>query len=275
MTDSTPLAWPPDADAAVARFVSRRYGLVRADLDIDFNAVPRAKVVTALLALCLQYTDGRNIDAATLWEWSVATRLQGLLAIAFATTGPITSAVATCSHADCGERIELELALADFALSTGELIEWRTPLEQQASVRLPAGSDQLAWYAHSRDCGKVATGWLARRLITRLDAATPAADWQLPADWLAPLGAALDNADPLTALSVKARCPACATQLDVEVDLEVLLLEDLRRQQNALLDEIQQIADRYHWSEAEIVALPAWRRARYLSGIHAPSRTPF
>jgi len=54
-----------------------------------------------------------------------------------------------------------------------------------------------------------------------------------------------------------------------------LLLEDLRRQQSALLDEIQQIADRYHWSEAEIVALPAWRRARYLSGIHAPSRTPF
>jgi hypothetical protein len=274
MTDSTALAWPPDTDAA-ARFQARRYGLVRADLDIDFNTVPRAKVVTALLALCLQQTDGRDIDDATLWEWSVATRLQGLLAIACATSGPITSAVATCSHADCGERIELELALADFALSSGEMIEWRTPLKQQASVRLPAGSDQLAWYAHQRERRDADAGWLARRLITRLDAATPAADWQLPAEWLAPLGSALDDADPLTALSVSAQCPACSTQLDVEVDLEYLLLEDLRRQQYALLDEIQQIAERYHWSEAEIVALPAWRRARYLSGIHAPSRTPF
>lgn len=273
MTVSVPLAWPPDADPASVRFLARRYGSSHADLDVDFDAAPRASVVTTLLALCLQDTDGRGIDAGALWEWSVAARLQGLLAVAHATIGPITTAVATCNHADCGERIELDLALADFALNPGETISWQTPLKQLANIRLPAGSDQLAWYVHNRDCGKVEAGWLARRLITRLDSAAPAEDWQLPVDWLAPLGTALDGADPLTALSVSAQCPACTTPLDVEVDLEFLLLEDFRRQQRVLLDEIHQIAGRYHWSEVDIIALPAWRRARYLSRIHAHSRT--
>ncbi|BCT67378.1 hypothetical protein [Nitrosospira sp. NRS527] len=272
MTYSTPLPWPPDADAAAARFLTRHYGSARADLDVDFCATPRASVVTGLLALCLQQTDGRNIDAATLWEWGVAARLQGLLAIAHATTGPITTAVATCNHADCGERIELELALENFALTAGESINWRTPLQQQASIRLPTGSDQLAWYAHSRDRRGVDAAWLARRLIMRLDATVPAAGWQLPAAWLAPLGAALDSADPLTALNITAHCPACDAQFEVEVDLEYLLLEDLRRQQRTLLDDIHQIAGSYHWSEADILALPSWRRAGYLSRIHAQSR---
>lgn len=271
LTEPTLRVWPPDAGVDGTRFLARQFGVARADLDIDFAVKPRATVVTALLAACLRDSGGRTFDADALWQWSVAARLQGLLAIVHETSGPLTTAVATCRHAGCGERIELELALADFALDPPDSIDWQTPQRQAARVRLPAGSDQLAWY-HAHRAGHGADSvWLARRLIARLDAVQPAAEWQMPLSWVASIGTALAEADPLTALTVTVLCPACGVELAVEVDLEALLLESCRRQQRALLDDIHYLAGAYHWSETDIVALPAWRRARYLSRIQAAS----
>jgi hypothetical protein len=34
-----------------------------------------------------------------------------------------------------------------------------------------------------------------------------------------------------------------------------------------LLHDLAHIAHAFHWSEAQILALPAWRRARYLAHI--------
>jgi len=36
-----------------------------------------------------------------------------------------------------------------------------------------------------------------------------------------------------------------------------------------MLDEVLQLASAFHWSEAEILALPRWRRAHYLQQIAA------
>ena len=273
----TPGSDTPESDNG--RFLARAFGTMLTDLDIDFAAQPRAQVVTALLAACLRERDGSSFPTDIVWNWSVAARLQGLLAVAYATAGAYTTAVATCSRPGCGERIELELALAGFALDTPDSIDWQTPQRHTARVRLPSGSDQLAWFHQQRagydagyDAGHDAdSAWLARRLIVSLDADLPALSWPLPSSWIASLGTALADADPLTALTVAAHCPACATELAVAVDLEYLLLDGCRRRQRALLDDIHHLAGAYHWSEADIVALPAWRRARYLSRIHADS----
>ena len=290
-TASTLRVWPPrggaaESDASEAdtgRLLARAFGTALADLDIDFAAQPRAQVVTALLAACLRDSDGSSFPTDTLWHWSVAARLQGLLAVAYATAGACTTAVATCSRPGCGERIELELALAGFALATPDSIDWQTPQRQTARVRLPSGNDQLAWFHQQRarydtgydtghDAGHDAdSGWLARRLIVSIDADLPAVSGQLPSSWIASLDTALADADPLTALTVAAHCPACDTELAIAVDLEYLLLDSCRRRQRALLDDIHHLAGAYHWSEADIVALPAWRRARYLSRIQADS----
>ena len=276
-TASTLRAWPPRADAAetdafesdTGRFLARAFGTTPADLDIDFAAQPRAQVATVLLAACLRDRDGGSFAPDTVWNWSVAARLQGLLAIAYATAGARTAAVASCSRPDCGERIELELTLADFAQAASDSIDWQTPQRQAARVRLPSGGDQLAWYHQHRAGHDADPAWLARRLIVSLDGHPPAISWPLPSAWIASLASALAEADPLTALTVAAPCPACGTELVIAVDLEYLLLDSCRRRQRALLDDIHHLAGAYHWSEADIVALPAGRRARYLSRIHA------
>ena len=272
--DRTFRAWPPRADtleSGALRFRARGFGAAHADLDVDFAVQPRAQVVTALLAACLRDIDGRSFQTDTLWSWSVAARLQGLLAIAYETAGPKTTALATCSHPGCGQRIELELALADFLLPTPDSIDWQTPQRQSARVRLPSGNDQLAWFHQQRAGHDADSAWLARRLIVSLDAELPAMSWSLPSSWIASLGSALADADPLTALTVAAHCPACDTELAIAVDLEYLLLDSCQRRQRALLDDIHRLAGAYHWSETDIVALPAWRRARYLSRIQADS----
>jgi hypothetical protein len=260
-------AWPSDTGAA--RFLSRRFTDSAADIDLDFGGAPRAELVTALLGLCLRTPDGQDLAEDTLWQWTVAERMQGLLAIARATTGKTTSAVAHCSHPGCAEQIELEFALDSFAGTAPALVEWQASGGEQVQCRLPTGRDQQAWHEHTLRTHGADERWLARRLLTLVDQAPPAADWTVPAAWLEPLARSLDAADPLTALTMDVSCPLCGSQLAVDVDLEALLLEGLRLRQSSVLAEIHRLARAYHWAEQEIVALPLWRRARYLARIAA------
>ena len=89
---NAPLAfWPPKRGKE--RFLSRRFTDEHVDLDIDFN-LSRPELVTSLLASCLYQIEGNNVDAQSAWGWTVSERLQGLLALAHASSGDSTIAVA-------------------------------------------------------------------------------------------------------------------------------------------------------------------------------------
>jgi hypothetical protein len=259
--NTSPLhAWPPGQPA---RFLARP--LAGDDLDIDFGMASRPALVSALLGACLRTADGRPVGCDAAWRWNVAERLQGLLALACASCGAGTTAVARCSHPGCCQQVELELAFDAFAGAPPAQVEWQADDGALVRCQLPTGQDQHDWQ-HS---GAMDEQWLARRLVTAVDDAAPPAGWALPPAWVAPIAAALDGADPLTALAVAVTCPYCDGALDVDVDLEALLLDELRRSQRALLEQIHQLANAYHWSERDIAALPAWRRARYVARIGA------
>jgi hypothetical protein len=53
--------------------------------------------------------------------------------------------------------------------------------------------------------------------------------------------------------------------VQAEVDLEALALVRLRAVQRKLVDAVHRLALAYHWTETEILALPSWRRERYLA----------
>ncbi|TDR44855.1 hypothetical protein DFR29_10536 [Tahibacter aquaticus] len=267
-------AWPPGSSAESARFSARRYAAECGDLALQFDAAPRALLVTALLARCLRAADTRPLTAQALWQWSVAERLQGLLAVALATTGPNTTAVASCGHAGCGQSIELELELASFAAPhTVHSASGVAPDGSALLCRLPTGDDQRAWreFADSDTAQTTEAGerWLAQRLVERVADAPPTQDWSLPTAWLESIAALLDASDPLNALVVGIECPYCGGHNNIDVDLEQLLIEGLRRQQRSLIEQVHRLACIYHWSEAQIVGLPPWRRARYLAQVEA------
>lgn len=258
--------WPPGH--AETRLRARPFAAVASDLDLDCEAMPKPALVTELLARCLcdgAHDGDRDIDTAreALWQWNVVDRLQGLLAIAYASNGAGTAALAHCS--DCRGQIELELGLAGFAAESIETVECTTPEGRRIRCRLPTGADLSAWMHDAAGD----ESWLAQRLVIAVDDLPPGRDWRLPDAWLAPIADALQAADPLTALKLDVQCPFCGRALAVEVDLESLLLTALGRRQRAVIEDVHRLASNYHWNEAEIVAMPAWRRRRYLDRIQA------
>jgi hypothetical protein len=229
----------------------RPYGIEVADLEIDFDA-PRPIVVTRLLAACLR---GREDE---LWSLPVQIRILLLLGISELS---IVAPVEVHLACGCGETAVVELSaaeLADFAESRR-----REPLVAQANgprvrLRLPTGRDQLRW-------AQLAAGEPSARDVL----AALVIDGELTDDLVVAVDRLLGEVDPLVELEVTSTCPACHAALARPVDLERIALTRLRHARAGLLAQVHALAATYHWTEATIAALPAWRRAEYAALVEA------
>lgn len=74
----------------------------------------------------------------------------------------------------------------------------------------------------------------------------------------------LAEADPLGALEIVGQCPECGHRVSASYDLVGTWLKQVRRRTEDLLQAIHVLASCYHWSENEIIRLPALRRQAYL-----------
>jgi hypothetical protein len=130
---------------------------------------------------------------------------------------------------------------------------------RQLRLRLPTGADQeiLAALPQAQ-----AVQWLLQQLASEPDRLGP-----LDQAGIAAVDAALEAVSPAIVLAVQAACPECGSANDVELDP----YRALARRSDELLQEVHEIAAHYHWSEAEILALPRARRLRYLQMIAGES----
>ena len=225
-----------------------------ADLGLDLAHPDRPAVVTALLAQC-----GVHRDPAFWWAQPVGARTAALLRLVELThSRPSLPLGARCAAPGCGAPFEFELplqALSDAAAEAGPL-RVRVDDGRTLAMRLPTGNDLRRW----RDARPASRADAVRAMLDSLLLAGQAG----PGDE-APLSAALAAADPLVAFAVACRCPACDAPAEVPVDLESLALGRLQAQQQSLLQDVHRLASRYGWTEAEVMAVPAPRRARYLA----------
>jgi len=106
-------------------------------------------------------------------------------------------------------------------------------------------------------------------LVDTIDGQPPAPAFEMPTAWTEALADMLAERDPFTALQVDSPCPDCGHVNPAEVDLEALLLADFAACQRRLLEEVTLLARNFHWSEAQILDLPAWRRAHYIARLDA------
>ncbi len=240
---------------------ARALGQAAGDLDIAFDG-DRASIVTALLAACVSDAQGRAVDAASAWDWTLSQRLQALIAVRRACGPEHVDVQAPCAR--CAEQMAITLALDDFAAAPAvPRFTWCSPEGALLSLRLPSGHDLRRW----QDEG--APGWqaMAASLVEAVDGVATDIGADELAAWLPALDDAFEAHDPLTALHLHATCPACAHDNDIACDIESLLVDGLARAQDGLLDEVAQLAAALHWSEPAIMSLPAWRRARYLQRV--------
>lgn len=81
--------------------------------------------------------------------------------------------------------------------------------------------------------------------------------------------AALAQRDPQADISFALQCPCCQHAWSAVLDIGEVLWSELDQLCQSLLYEVHTLAQVYHWSEAEILRMPAGRRRRYLEMVTA------
>ena len=180
-----------------------------------------------------------------------------LMQLREASFGPRIESHVDCQH--CGTRLQLLLRTSDLLQAepgdTGEVAV--------AGRRVrPPGLRDLAAVAHELDAKRAARQLLARCTLQGGGGDHAAA---LTSAALREVEDALEAIDPNADLALDVHCEACGAHSSAQLDAGVLLWDEIDARARALLAEVHTLANAYGWSEGEILALGAARRASYLA----------
>lgn len=241
----------------------RRFGCSGDDLAVDFESAAVPHLITEILVCCTKRTDGQSPDRQFFWELDISKRIQCLLILAsLEGAGGIISVALRCPNLSCGQPIEIDLTIEE--LLEAEKGAWEDEFsvslgEKCLVLRRPTAADQLSWLQQSfvdEDCA-------VRMIIRTLLVEGP--QIELTQEWISRIEEALDRHDPLLQFGLSVICPYCQKLAEQNLDLAEFAMRKLKEAQARLIEAVHRLATHYHWSEAEILRLPPWRRARYLS----------
>lgn len=162
----------------------------------------------------------------------------------------------------CGERFDFQIQLSQ--LPTKAAGEGFPEFKVQTSkgklcLRLPTGDDQVA-IAHISDAQEARRVLLERCLISRNGRAVRKYP-ELDEDDLQQIDDAMEALAPEPVTQLGANCPTCGKPNLIALEPYELL----NKKPADIFAEIHTLAWYYHWSEAEILAMPKERRNRYLA----------
>ena len=245
----------------------RPFGLYREDLDIDFRRQRRPYLVTEVLRRCITDTSGATPEESFFWGLTVGKRIECLSAIAYLDGYRDFESVLRCADDSCKEPMEIDISLESLMALQDKANESECVTVDvngsAVSLRKPTGADQLTWLHAAYVDEDEAIGAAISTLATGSEMQGTGSN-----AWLVePIQAAMQELDPLVSYCLRVKCPACGAELDYEVDLEDMALRRLRDAQARLIEEVHCIASKYHWSEEQILSIPAWRRSRYITMI--------
>jgi hypothetical protein len=228
--------------------VARAFSSDPSDLAARIHPERPVEAVDALLCGCLDANAAPRPGEAR--GWTVARRLDGLVAIRLAQGAAEERVGLRCPA--CGAQFEIGVDLD--ACRTKDLplaVEFDAG-GQVLRARCPTGHDHARWQANQVSRARIA--------MDLLGATEEPADEVVEA-----LEAALAESDPAREPAFDVTCPACTRMTSHSIDLESHLLHAFATEQREWMCEIAALARAYHWPEAEIARMPAWRRRFYLA----------
>jgi hypothetical protein len=266
-------AWLAGAAPQALRCTLRPFGVAVEDLEVDFHQARRPRLVTRLLALCAHALDGTDIGEEAVQRMPVGARIEALLVLASLTQEQAFSWRMRCGSGSCAAESEFELTLVQI-LALGDVHRDRETIvimlgDIEATLRRPSGLDQSRWLEQSADLQLES---MLRSVLVRPDLDEVLEGGTSFEQVASLIDDAMDEFDPLVGFHLSVVCPECGAATDVSPDLTAAALERLSRLQRAAIEDIHQIAACYHWTESEILQLPAWRRQSYLGLISAGAR---
>ena len=221
-----------------------------------------ARRAAALLALAAPELASAELAALSLGE-----RERRLLALHARCFGGRLACVADCPR--CGEPCEFELdarALAAGLPAPAARAPARTVEagDYRVEMRLPSVADSIA-LADGHDARPAYGHLLSRCLAGTTRSGEAVAPQDLPPALLEQAAAWMEAADPAAELMISMACPACEAVFGEPLDLAAFCWAEVEARAPRLLAEVDALASRYGWSEAEILALSRVRRDAYLA----------
>ncbi len=176
--------------------------------------------------------------------------------------GTTIEALSGCPH--CGERVELELAVADVRAAPtdppDQLSLAAGPYE--LSFRVPNVGD-LAVISHV-DRPASDRSLLERCLVAAARDGARCGAVDLPQEVVDAVADCMARADPQAEVELALTCPTCETGWSAPFDIAAFLWIEIGAATERLLGEIHALASAYGWRERDILAMSEWRRRFYL-----------
>ncbi len=246
----------------------RPFGWLEEDLNIDFNQRLRPYLEIQILECCTTDKDGRRCNSNFFWELEMGKRTECLLILSTLTGASELTVGLRCLNQACQENMELDLSveeLIDLQNKSAQMAPRVKMGEDNVAIRKPTGLDQLQWLNQSFPDEKMAVQAMIQTLL--IDGKKPSS-WQagaIPDEWVQAIDKAMEELDPLVNFTLDVICPHCGKQNHYSLDLGEFSLGKLCDAQEHLLTSVHRLISRFHWTETEVFAVPAWRRSRYLA----------
>lgn len=201
-------------------------------------------------------------------ELPIGARNTQLLELRARVFGDALDAVAECPT--CGERLEMNLRVSDFATPSPDnaLPLTDSPTRElrvngySLTYRLANTNDLIA-VEHAPDFN-TARETLLQRLVTNVLGAAELAVPQVTSLAGDQLTAQLERDDPMAAMRVNLTCPNCQHTWETVLDIADFFWLELDAWAKRTLREVHTLASEYGWREGEILALSPMRRQLYL-----------
>lgn len=223
-----------------------------------------AGVSAAARGVLLLESDDNAEEAANLPLGQRDARLLRLRARLF---GQDIEATAQCPR--CATTVEAVFRCDDLLVTTpsgagADTGEHRVAAQGvRVAFRLPSSADLLAL----ESCGDAPTAratLLERCVLSADSGGTPCDPHALPESAQAAIAEAMAQLDPQADLQLSFHCPECDTAWQPVFDIAAYMWQELNAWVLRLLRDVDTLAQAYHWSEAEILALSPRRRQAYL-----------
>jgi hypothetical protein len=169
--------------------------------------------------------------------------------------------------AACGERVEFSTGIRNLQPDACERDRSPRQLVERVGYRVAIRCLDSYDVAALAGCTDVALArrTLLARCMTRIEGpAGPVDADELPDELLADVAQAVGHADPQAEVLLDLCCPTCGNTWRAHFDIGRFLWAEVRAQAGRLLREVDTIARAYGWREADILRLPAARRAVYV-----------
>ncbi|MFY9824879.1 MAG: hypothetical protein WAM82_26100 [Thermoanaerobaculia bacterium] len=247
------------------------------------GALTPARRTTALLARCLTrlgpsppVSPVSPVPAAAVSALPLGDREALLLHLRRLTLGERLECVLRCAAPECGEPMELDLAVSDLLVPAAASPQpWYDEVFQHGAApwrvrfRLPTGQDQelaadLVQEGAVLGAERAADLLLARCVASAVPEGHETPGEELPAAVAEAVAERMSALDPQAEVLLRLACPACGRETATLFDAAAWLYQEIAGRAAELYREVHLLAFHYHWREADILAMTGRKRRLYL-----------